>query len=99
MNPYVTVAEEAVGHTQAITASVQARATGIGDGFITLNAQGKIGLDKFIGYVGKAWPQRMPVGAITGRSPWNAAEANLKQLEPFTIFLRPRVVSREKQVR
>ena len=83
--------EEAITHTQAIAAAVVTCAATIGDRLVGFDAQGKIALEEFVGHVGKAWPERVPIWTITRRLPRNAAKADRVELIPLAIFVIARV--------
>jgi hypothetical protein len=50
---------------------------------MAFDAQGEIAFEKFVGHLGKAGPQRMPVRAVAHRSARNPAKADPEQLELF----------------
>ena len=95
MDRYFAIREQAIRDAQAIATAMQPGASRIGNGFVGFNAQREIRLHEFVGDVGEAGPQRVPIRAVAGRSPGNAAEADLEQLEPFPV----RVVTRVHQMR
>ena len=81
-----TVTKDAVGHAQTITTTVQARTTGITDGFIPFYAQGKVGLDEFVWYIGETGPEGMTVWAITRGATRYTTETNLEKLLELIVF-------------
>jgi len=87
----LAIGQHAIADPQAVAAAMQAGATGVRQGLVAFDAQRKVGLDELVGHVGEARPQRVAIGAITGRTPRNTAEADLEQLEPFAVLVVARV--------
>ena len=63
VNTYIAITEKAVGNTQSIATPVQTSTTRIRNSFIALNTQWEIGLNKFIGHIGKPGPQAVTTSA------------------------------------
>ena len=87
MDTNLAVYQELIGYRQTIATAMQSGTTGIDDWLVILNPQRKIGLNKFVGDIGKAWPQRVTVGAIAYRPAGNTAESDLEQLEPLPFLV------------
>ena len=83
--------QKTVGHVDTVTAAMQTSATAVGFGFITFDQQREIPLQKFVGHIGKARPQRVAVWSVTHWATRNAAKSDLEQLEPVTLFVITRI--------
>ena len=87
MDRYRACCQKTVGHVDTVAAAMQTSAAAVGFGFITFDQQREIPLQKFVGHIGKARPQRVAVWPVAHRTSGNSAKADLEQLEPVTLFI------------
>ena len=81
-----TILEGAFVPDRYVARIVPAGAAGVDDGFVLLDAQGEVALDKLVGHIGEPRPQGVAVRAVTDGPPGNSAKADLEQLEPLGIL-------------